>query len=98
MTRDTSLAAYDEFCRSGKLARDTKMLLKALVRAGRPVADFELAAMLKWEQARVSARRNDLTNESNTGAIVSAGYTKNPHTGKTVRTWPTNLSNNLPML
>lgn len=88
---DTSIEAYHQLIKAQQITPRAREILKCLVEHG-PMADFEIAAKTGKHPSQVSARRGDLVNEENTGAIVFTGsYKRNPLTNKQVRIWRANL-------
>ena len=91
MIRDTSFAAYHELDESNKLPDRRKSVLVALIQAGRPLTNKEIATRLKWPINCVTGRTRELVKS---GLVIDAGKIKDPDTGKKAHQWlAVNLGN-----
>lgn len=79
----TSLMAYSDIKKEGKLQPRQQELLQALQQI-EPACDRDLARHLSWEISQVNGRRNALVA---LGRIVEAYKHKSMVTGKTVIYW-----------
>lgn len=69
--QQTSLFAYDELVRSGKINKNEQKVLAVIANIG-PCTDREIADVLGWTINRVNGRRNGLMNKK----IVTSDYGK----------------------
>jgi len=83
MIRDTSLASWSEFD-DDKLSDRQLDVIDAIIKAGRPVCNYELAGRLAWPINCVTPRVNELVNR---GVLVDAGKRPGPPAGRDVHFW-----------
>jgi len=83
LMQDTSLRAYYDLKKEGKLQPEELRVVWALSECG-PMCDFEIARTTGMTLNSVNGRRNSLAQKR---IVVIRGKKRNPHTGKSNIIW-----------
>jgi predicted transcriptional regulator len=83
---DTSIEAYHDLAKSGRLGEQTQEVLKALKALDHPptINELSVGVLAGWEKSTISGRLNDLKDE---GLIHSPGKRADKHTGRKSKIW-----------